>query len=43
MHLDLLQDPELADACISAAFHSAILHFPKGCQATFCIVEVALL
>lgn len=33
MHLDLLQDPELADACISAAFHSAILHFPKGSQA----------
>lgn len=29
MHLDLLRDPELADACVSAGFYSAILHFPK--------------
>lgn len=38
MHLDLLQDPELAAVCVSAAFHLAILHFPKGSQVNFCIV-----
>lgn len=42
MHLDLLWDPELADACVSAVFHSAILHFLEGSQVTFCIVGVGL-
>lgn len=37
MHLELLQDPELADARISAAFHSVILHFPKVSRITFLI------
>lgn len=30
MDLHLLQGPEIADECISAGFHSAFLHFPKG-------------